>query len=818
VRITGFAERKETAGVDAKAKVDLAQLRPVTSSRRARSTFSSLERVGAGRRTLASVRLRLVAGMTKHAEREFNELDRFLDRCRAALAAAYRAAACGGLDPEEALHRSVRLVIRSLAVLIAAARISPNRSAARSITSAADALYRWVDGSRVDGFREIFERSCRAAYDRSGLGIFDADGLSVCSDAFTDFAEALLRPADNSTIDRLFFQTVPVWWLGCAFESMLALRPSGHPGTLHMEQRRRRRRGVYFTPPSIVEYVTCAVLERLMRDRHARLDDSEGDGVLQFRILDPAMGGGVFLERVVDYLGETAGGNGRGRIAAECVYGVDIDPTAVEIARFAVWAASGYADGISDRLNAHLVCGDALAGGIPCPSCGNAGQTEVAFDAVVGNPPYIASKNRLLGAHGGGQSDSYLMFLSAVVERGLVRPGGILSMVLPDPMLVRDNAAAVRCKLVRDWTLESLLHIFGAFPDAVVANVVPVFRNAAPVSDTFEVVRIERASDRRSFALDPWTTARKLARPVRRRIVLAQERCQLVYQLEDGAFGGIVRRIHGPDLSLADYRPPFAPLGSLNVAAIYRGEELGKSAITSRKGDLRILLGGESVQPYEIVWEGRRIPSERVRKPLSRYCRTKVLIQKSAGRVIAALDEVRRRHRGYVFPQSVYAVELKPDGMDHLYLLCILNSEVMNEYVRRRVTAYKMVQPQLEIKDIRALPIRQINFTTAPGRRAREVSRAAALFEDECLRAAEGTHFPELANFVGRCLTANPEMSDVVHDILVRLGRLAVDLTRISRTAPDALVTHRLECVRAAIEAVVRKLYSTDPAQMALAF
>jgi len=58
----------------------------------------------------------------------------------------------------------------------------------------------------------------------------------------------------------------------------------------------------------------------------------------------------------------------------------------------------------------------------------------------------------------------------------------------------------------------------------------------------------------------------------------------------------------------------------------------------------------------------------------------------------------------------------------------------------------------------------------------------------------------------------------VVHDILVRLGRLAVDLTRISRTAPDALVTHRLECVRAAIEAVVRKLYSTDPAQMALAF
>ncbi len=97
---------------------------------------------------------------------------------------------------------------------------------------------------------------------------------------------------------------------------------------------------------------------------------------------------------------------------------------------------------------------------------------------------------------------------------------------------------------------------------------------------------------------------------------------------------------------------------------------------------------------------------------MERYSRTKLLIQKSSAHLIAALDRVSRTHRGYVFPQSVYAVELRESGMHELYLLCILNSRVMNEYVWRTVTGYKLLQPQLELGDIRRLPIRRVSFTT----------------------------------------------------------------------------------------------------------
>ena len=761
-----------------------------------------------------------MARQSRHVQGEFEELDRFIDRCCAALGIIYAGATVDqpSQDPDASYARSVRSGVRLLTILLAAAQMPLQRAAAPSIKAAADAVHRAAARTNARLPRS-FEESCRAARDSSGLDIFDPDSAPIPGASFGEIAQVLLRPRDNSTIDPLFFQTTPLWWLGCAYQAMLSMRPSSQPGRLRADPGRRKRRGVYFTPPCLVDYVTNCVLGPMVDSRLGRLDGPDGEGVLDLRIVDPAMGGGGFLGRAVEFLGETTPGRDqRAAIAADCVYGVDIDPVAVDIARFTVWAASDFADGISDSIVSHLICADALTGDLPFPSPAPGPRPLApAFDAVVGNPPYIASKNRLLRPHGRGQSDSYLLFLAAVVERELVRTGGTLSMVLPDPMLVRENAARVRCKLAADWTIESIVHILGAFPDAVVANIVPVFRNTPPTSETFPVARIERAGDRRSFVLDPCKIARDLARPVRRQTVLAQKRCEFLYLLEEGPFAGVLRRIHGSDLSLANYQPPFAPLRELNVRAVYRGEEIGKSAITGGDGDLPMLLGGQSVQPYEITWEGHTIDRSRVRKALARYQRTKVLIQKSAGRVIAALDEVRRRHRGYVFPQSVYAVELEPDGIHHLYLLCILNSEVINEYIHRTVTAYKMVQPQLEIEDIRALPIRRISFTTPAGRRRAEVARGVGMFEDECLRSGENMHFPELAGFVGRCLTANPEMSDVVHDLLVHLGRLAVDLSRRSRRSPDAAVTHNLECVRAAIEALVWRLYSTEPAQMALA-
>ncbi len=754
--------------------------------------------------------------VVKKSMRSDDSLNAFATQCAHCLDALYVSVrSVSDISPAHLYLACVTYIIRMLAVLMAAERIRPQRSSHSALQRAADAIY---------GGRSVlnYEKAADEVEKSSGLAIFaNPDKVVFNSDAFEIAAQMLTRLHPTAPIDRIYFETMPLSWLGSVYQSLLAFCPDESGERLQASRSYRKRRRVFFTPPSLVSYVIDGVLTPIAKSR-ANIFNAKTSHIT---VLDPAMGGGDFLTRAIDLLCEWPASDASGRflsrsaVAAECVYGVDVDPRVVEIARFGVWASSGFAEGIADSINSHLICANALgARHADEPKFDWAEAffdvfADSGFDAVVGNPPYIAAKNGLQRARVSGQSDSYLLFLAEIMESKLVKPGGLLSMVLPDPMLVRENAADVRRKIATEWSIVSLLHISEAFADALVANIVPIMRNAKPTEPTFTTSRIERAADRRSFISRPRQTAVELAQKVRFESIFAQDRCELLYLLEQGAFGDVIRRIHGPNAALSNYCEPFVPLRKLNIKAIYRGEEVGKSAINRETGDQPVLLGGQSIQPYEIIWEGRKASISWVRKPLERYHSTKILIQKSSAHIVAALDCVSESHSGYVFPQSIYAVELTECGIDPIYLLCLLNSEVLNEYIHRTVTGYKLLQPQLELEDIRALPIHRINFNTHILDRESETARGIDVFESESLHSGG---FAELANFVVGCMTCVPEKSDVIHDVLVHLGREMVMLISANRKSPDADATRRLESLRTAIETVVRQLYSSDPTQMAL--
>lgn len=762
--------------------------------------------------------------------RSVGEIGQFVSRCRASLEGLHCCAAKAGCEGSETDFRTrITQVMRMLAVMITAERVPPERCVAGAIDRAARAVY--GASQKLDAL-DAYQDACREAFQLSGIGLFCAgEEMSLDAESLSAMAQALLRPPGDASIDSIFFETVPVNWLGSAYQALLALKPGTLGDGLEASYRKRKEDGIYFTPPYLVQYIVESVVGGQAEDAAYELGSlSLEEKLCGLRILDPSTGGGDFLCATINCLSSGTASTDdalKARIAANCVYGTDIDATAVEVARYCVWAASGYADGISDSINSHIVCADVLGSAVDGSRlCWPELFSEVfdrdrgGFDAVVGNPPYIAAKNNPAVTRSGlslkGQSDSYLLFLREVVAGGLVRSGGMLAMVLPDPMLVRGNAASVRRTLAEEWSILSLLHLPGAFAEARVANVIPICRNCPPTHTAFAASRIERVADRESFSHRPVQTARELAQSVSLQTVTAQDRAEFLYLLEQGGFAGVIRRIHGEAMALSNFDPPFAPLVKLNVQAIYRGEELGKAAISSEVGDYPMLLGGQSIRPYEILWEGRKISHSSVRKPLGRYLNTKIVIQKSSGRLIAALDRIQGEHGGYVFPQSVYGVELRGSGMEEQYLLCLLNSEVMNEYVRRTVTGYKFLHPQLEIEDIKRLPVRQVQFITPEPERAALLERGLTIFADECSTPGAGVRFAELANFAAECLAAVPEKSDVVHDILVHLGGLVTELTAESRVSPGAGVTARLEMARAAVEAVVWRLYSCEPFQMSL--
>ncbi|MHB9038867.1 MAG: Eco57I restriction-modification methylase domain-containing protein, partial [Armatimonadota bacterium] len=608
----------------------------------------------------------------------------FVDRCGSALGSLYAAivSSSSGIDPGWAYSESLQHVVRMLAVMIAAEQMPERGSSREPILAAAQALRDAMDGCPNE--LAIYRESCRAAFEATEYGIFALGNDSLLADeTFAQTAVSILRPRSDVPIGSIYFQTMPLSWLGWAYQGLLAFRPAKDGDRLESSHAKRKDRGVYFTPPSLVSYIIDSVISPLIENGPSI---ASGQTNHPIRVLDPAMGGGDFLSGAISRL-SGADRNDGARIAAECIYGVDIDPVAVEVSRFCVWASSRFASGISQSINSHLVCADALGTSFNWQAAfPQVFSDSDGFDAVVGNPPYIAAKNGLSRSNTRGQSDSYLLFLNSAMRNGLVRPGGMLSMVLPDPMLVRENAAEVRRTLTSDWTILSLLHISGAFREAQVANIVPVCRNAKPSDEHFLVSRIERLADRRNFVHRPHQTFQALARKVRWEMVRSQARYELLYLLEEGRFGEVIRRIHGDNAALGVYQEPYVPLKNLNVKTTYRGEEVGKSAIGRESGDLPMILGGQSIRPYEILWEGFKTSQSRVKKPIGRYHSTKIMLQKSSARLVAALDRATPEHPGFVFPQSVYGIELRKPGIDELYLLCILNSKVMNEYIRRTVT------------------------------------------------------------------------------------------------------------------------------------
>lgn len=127
--------------------------------------------------------------------------------------------------------------------------------------------------------------------------------------------------------------------------------------------------GVYYTPEPVADAMAYAALAPRLAARS------------RVRVFDPACGAGVMLESAACMLAERDYGIDPALMGA-ALYGTDIDPVAVEIAKSALWLRS---DGTAPItfLDGNLVCADPLTGTAP-PKLGVAPGCLV----VLGNPPY----------------------------------------------------------------------------------------------------------------------------------------------------------------------------------------------------------------------------------------------------------------------------------------------------------------------------------------------------------------------------------------------------------------------------------------------
>ena len=165
-------------------------------------------------------------------------------------------------------------------------------------------------------------------------------------------------------------------------------------------------------------------------------------------ICDPAVGGAAFLLAAARRLARA--GYTRRAILTDLLWGADVDPGAVDVARAALraWAAEDGTD--VDPL--HLVVADPLAVGPQAwPDAPHAG-----FDLVVGNPPFLSPLDAgtprssphglrlqaLAGSSVAPYADTAALFL--LTGCALAAPGGRVAMILPESILAARDAGPVR--------------------------------------------------------------------------------------------------------------------------------------------------------------------------------------------------------------------------------------------------------------------------------------------------------------------------------------------------------------------------------------
>ncbi len=188
------------------------------------------------------------------------------------------------------------------------------------------------------------------------------------------------------------FGDLSVQQLGSIYEGLLEHHFVRENGKLKLttDKAERKATGTYYTPDYIVKYIVEKTLGPLLVDigQHtdvkAGKDNSFASEVLKLNICDPAMGSGHFLVEATTYLAdhivyhpttkfqaefskgesqeqsEIAGW--RRRVVEACIYGVDLNPLAVELAKLSLWLTTISSDQPLNFLDHHLRCGNSLIG------------------------------------------------------------------------------------------------------------------------------------------------------------------------------------------------------------------------------------------------------------------------------------------------------------------------------------------------------------------------------------------------------------------------------------------------------------------------
>ena len=197
--------------------------------------------------------------------------------------------------------------------------------------------------------------------------------------------------------------------LGSIYESLLELHPelNINAGTFELKVaagHERKTTGSYYTPSSLIQCLLDSALDPVLEEAERQEDPEEA--ILSLKVCDPACGSGHFLIAAAHRMARRLAARRTGDeepapeavrtalrdMISRCIYGVDINPMAVELCKVALWMEALEPGKPLSFLDHHIQCGNSLLGATPKLIGG--GIPDDAFKPIEGDDKATVSSLR----------------------------------------------------------------------------------------------------------------------------------------------------------------------------------------------------------------------------------------------------------------------------------------------------------------------------------------------------------------------------------------------------------------------------------------
>ena len=328
-------------------------------------------------------------------------------------------------------------------------------------------------------------------------GLLEKEG-SFSDDVLRKIILILYFGKENNQ-ERYLFDQIPGDLFGSIYEQYLGTILAGTEKRvkLNLSSGKRKKMGIYYTPSYIVDYIVKNTVYEYIKDKSI-------DEILNVKILDPACGSGSFITRafveVCNVIKEKLNKGEEGskslfkkskekleelnlgqkiEILRSCVYGIDLDEKAVELARLNLLLklldreTQETKKMLLPHLENNIKCGNSLINDPKVSDRAFKWQVEFkdvmnsgGFDVVVGNPPYIRSqllsqedkkyfeKNYISASN---QYDIYILFIEKAILN--LKKNGLIGFITPNKFLVSDYGLKLREFIIDNSHFKNIIDV-----------------------------------------------------------------------------------------------------------------------------------------------------------------------------------------------------------------------------------------------------------------------------------------------------------------------------------------------------------------------